>query len=373
MKELQDIVALFEQSDGRPTALATIVQTQGSTYRQAGARLLMTIDGQMVGSLSAGCLEQDVFEHAQAAIASGQAALVTYDSLSHEDVIWGLGLGCNGKVQILIEPLLSECNLIALMAKCLRRQQVGVIATVFQSDAPLEVAIGSALLLDVDGLTSTIADAELLAEVHKDSQIALTELRSSVKTYAIASGEVQVFIDVIQPPVPLIIFGANPDAVPVVQLAKAIGWHVTIADHRSAYATVDRFPAADAVVCCRPQQIREFLTLDARTIAVIMTHNYTQDQALLEILLPLSLRYLGILGPKRRTARLLQDLQAETEIDRLYAPVGLDIGANTPEEIALSIVAEMQAAIADRSGSNLRDRAAPIHHHSEPIQCLPLA
>lgn len=384
MKELQDVVEAFEKVEqfGTIAALATIVKVSGSTYRRPGARMLMTQDGQLVGSISGGCLESDVFEHAQGVMTSGEPIIVKYDTMSDEDIVWGLGLGCNGMVQVLIERLTPESKLspIAFIAQCIHRQQPGVLATVFRIEGQVRAKVGDCVMLYEDGtLTSSIQDAELAAGVVKDAREVLRDSRSTVNAYQFSHGSAEVLIEAIQPPVPLTIFGAGHDSMPLVRIAKELGWHVTVVDSRPAYATPDRFPLADAVVVCRPEALREKVCLSDRAVAAIMTHNYLHDLKLLETLLPLPLRYIGILGPKSRTERLLQELQqkgivlTDEQLSRLYGPVGLDIGSDTPEEIALAILAEVQAVLANRSGGFLRNRQGPIHRDcvskSKVISC----
>ena len=375
MKELQRILKTFEQNQnsGQSLALATLVKAQGSTYRRPGARMLMTSQGQMIGSLSGGCLEGDVFEQAQTVMASGKPIVVQYDTMSDEDIIWGLGLGCNGIVQILIERLEEEnpFNPLAFLTECLHRRQVGILATVFHVEGQVKAQVGSRLMVYPDStVKSDIEDADLVAQIREDSWKALNDSRSTVKAYPLPTGKAEVFIEVIQPPVPLMIFGAGHDAVPLVRLAHELGWYVTVVDSRQADGTRSRFPSADEVVLSRPEGISERIHLYNRTMAVIMTHNYLHDLELLKILLPSPVRYLGILGPKSRTGKLLQDLQeqgippSEQQLQRLYSPVGLNIGADTPEEIALSIVAEIQAVLGDRSGESLRNYQGPIHDRS---------
>ena len=409
MKELQDILKAFEQckNSDECVAIATLVKAQGSTYRRSGARMLMTSQGQIVGSLSGGCLEGDVFEQAQEVMTSGKPIVVQYDTMSDEDIIWGLGLGCNGIVQILIERLEEESplNHLAFLTECLRYRQVGVLATVFQVEGQVNAQIGTRLMMYPDGtVKSDIEDADLVAQIRDDAGKALDESRSKVKAYPLLTGKAEVFIEVIQPPVPLMIFGAGHDAIPLVRLAQELGWYVTVVDSRQADATRERFQSADEVILSRPESISDSVSeavatlgasallrtplekplakrgeaqasadriqLNNRTVAVVMTHNYLHDLELLKTLLPSPVRYLGILGPKSRTGKLLQDLQeqgitpTEQQLQRLYSPVGLNIGADTPEEIALSIVAEIQAVLGDRSGGSLRNYQGPIHDRS---------
>jgi xanthine/CO dehydrogenase XdhC/CoxF family maturation factor len=183
---------------------------------------------------------------------------------------------------------------------------------------------------------------------------------------------VEVFLELLRPPIPLVIFGGGPDAVPLVRLAGELGWHVTVVDGRPASASRAWFPRADAVIFCHPEQVGEQVRLDGDTVAVVMTHNYLTDLRLLELLLPSPVRYLGLLGPKSRSERLLLDLSqagirtTEAQRRRLYAPVGLDLGAETSEEIALAILAEIKAVLAGRAGGPLRDRQVPIHECAQP-------
>jgi xanthine/CO dehydrogenase XdhC/CoxF family maturation factor len=380
MKELQDIVAAFEKIEhcGQIAALATVTEVRGSTYRRPGARMLITQDGCRVGSISGGCLEADVVERSQQVMASGEPMLVQYDTTSPDDIIWGLGLGCNGLVRVFIERLTQQNKLhpVGFISECYRRRQIGVIATVLRAEGELLLEAGTHLMLQQDGSAiAHIKDSTLAALILDDARAALRHNQSALKQYQLPVGNVEVFIEAIQPPVPLVIFGAGDDAIPVVGFAKGLGWHVTVVDSRQSYATSTRFPAADAVIVSRPEQIsdafdglRQRITIDPRTVAVVMTHNYLQDRELLKTLLPSCLRYLGILGPKSRTERLLQELLeqgaalTENHLSRLYAPVGIDIGADNPEEIALAIVAEIRAVLANRSGGLLRDRKGSIHN-----------
>jgi len=374
MKELQNILQTFDQTknSGQTIALATLVKAQGSTYRRPGARMLMTSGGQMVGSLSGGCLEGDVFEQAQAVMTSGQPIVVEYNTMSDEDIIWGLGLGCNGIVQILIERIEPEnpFNPLTFLSDCIRHRRVGVLATVFQVEGEIETKMGTRLILYSDGkIESNIQNTDLVIQIRNDTQNAIQNSRSLVKSYPLLIGKAEVFIEFIQPPTPLIIFGAGHDVLPLVRLAKDLGWNVTVVDNRQADVTRERFQCADHVILCPPEEVCDRVHLNHRTMAVVMTHNYLHDLELLKLLLSSPVQYLGILGPKSRTKTLLQDLpeeitQTAQQRQRLYSPIGLDIGGDTPEEIALSIVAEIQAVMMNRTGESLRNRLEPIHDRS---------
>lgn len=385
MKELLTILHKFEQSNrsGQRAAIATIVKTRGSVYRRPGARLLLTETGQQVGAISGGCLESDVFERAQPLLSQdGDTApiVVEYDTTASEDVVWGLGLGCNGAVQVLIESLndVSACRQLEFIADCFQRHQPGAIATVFDTKGAIDTRVGSRLLMRSDGSieANEIADAQLTVCLLQDVDRLLATGQTQVVTYPLDSGTVEALIEIIHPPIRLLVFGAGYDAIPLVQLAKQLGWQAVVVDHRSSYVTLDRFPDADECVVCNPTDLHRRITLTPRTVAVVMTHHYLHDQALLRFLLPSPIRYLGLLGPKRRAQQLLDDLHTTgftptaQQLQRLHAPVGLDIGSETPEEIALAITAEIQAVLTDRAGTSLRSRCGPIHEPMNPSLVL---
>lgn len=371
MHELTQLIKLYEtsQSAGQTVVLATVVNTSGSTYRRPGARLLLTSTGHTAGMVSGGCLEQDVLERAKQVLASDEPLLVTYDGTAADDVVWGLGLGCNGVVQVLIERIKPrQVPHLTFIADCLRRRRVGVLATVFAVPEQSPVPPGTRLMLTADGtLRTDITEPQSVQAIAEDARNILLTGQGKNASYPITAGNIEVFLEVIQPPIPLVIFGAGPDAVPVVHLAKTLGWDVTVVDHRPVFAREERFPMADRVILSEPGAIPSTVALDGQTVAVVMTHHYLHDQALLGILLAASVRYVGVLGPKARTVRLLDELRATGVIpppevlQRLYGPVGLDIGAETPEQVALAIVAEIQAVLANRGGGLLRERKGPIH------------
>ncbi|WP_414562216.1 MULTISPECIES: XdhC family protein [unclassified Anabaena] len=373
MKELQNILGAFKQAQqqGHLTALATVVKTNGSVYRRPGARMLLTEFGQMIGCISGGCLESHVFELAQPLMFyGGDPVVIEYDTTASNDIVWGFGLGCNGAVQVLIEPLSHSLAIgqLEFIAECLYGQQSGVMATVFDVKGEINAQVGSRLLLKPDySVMNNIQDQAFADRVLADAWQVLLQGRSRVECYTLPDGIVEVFLEVIHPLVPLVIFGAGHDAIPVVSLAKHQGWHVTVVDNRPGYITSERFPDADQIIFSDPQEIHKHHLLTSRMVAVIMTHQYKTDLILLRNLLPSAVRYIGILGPKSRTQQLLQDLKSEgfiptpAKLQRLFSPVGLDIGADSPEAIALSIVAEIQAVLENRAGGLLRQRFGSIH------------
>lgn len=364
--EIQSILNAFEESQhqGKSTFLATVVGTQGSTYRRPGARLLITEDGQTIGLVSGGCLENDLFEHTQL-MQTNQAKIVTYDHTATEDILWGFGLGCTGTVQVLLERLNPPNDPLTFIAQCWRDRSPGVLVSIIQTEDSV-TQLGTCLTLTSHSIR-VLGETEsaLIEAMIPDAQAVLQDQQSVVKQYELAARPVRVLLEFIQPPIPLMIFGAGQDAIPIAEFAKALGWYVTVIDCRASPLSHERFAISDQVILTRREKL-DRLAIPDRAVAVIVTHNYYDDLEALKSLLPSSACYIGLLGSKQRTKRLLQELQqdipcTDIQLAKLYAPVGLDIGAETPSAIALSIVAEIQAVLSDRSGNSLKYRTASIH------------
>jgi xanthine/CO dehydrogenase XdhC/CoxF family maturation factor len=336
-KELRDILERVRQlGPDEHAVLATVVSLEGSGYRLPGARMLIDRNGTAIGTVSGGCLEADVLERAQLVFATGQPTVITYDTRGRDDSVFSLNMGCNGVLQVLLEPVGGN-DLFALVENVFSTRESITIATVIKSADP-KWPIGQHTILDARSQNTLDAF---------DSQ--------------------DVFIETIRPPFNLVVFGAGFDAVPVVRLAKGLGWFVTVVDHRPAYANVERLGHPEEVLTLRPEELGENLELGIDAAVVLMTHNYEHDREILKFIATREVAYIGALGPKRRTEQLLADLAADGHsvnnetIARLHAPIGLDIGAQTPEMIALSIIAEIQATIAGRDAGFLKDRNAPIY------------
>jgi xanthine dehydrogenase accessory factor len=374
MRELQKIVgeAVRARASGQRAALATVIGIEGSGYRLPGARMLIAEGRWVAGSISGGCLEDDVVLRAREAIAKDQASIAVYDTTHDDDIVFGVGLGCKGIVTLLIEPIRSGkdgVDFVGFAKRCLEQRVKGFAATVARTEGATAAKPGTRLVSDGRTVQSDIGDTALETLIG-------AELRTLTDETALVSlpsqeGTALVFLERIEPPTPLVVFGAGHDAMPVVRLAKEIGWHVTLVDHRPAYATRERFPDVDAIILGSPKEAAPKVMFDADTIALVMTHNYLRDMDWLEILLPSSVRYLGLLGPRKRTDSLLADLKdkgfepSPEQLARLYAPVGLDIGSEGPAEVAMSILAEMQAVITDHDGGHLRARKQPIHQRRD--------
>jgi xanthine dehydrogenase accessory factor len=370
MKELEDIVKAFDlaQQQDKQTALATVVQVEGSSYRRAGARMLVTEDGELTGAISGGCLEGDALRKARLVMAQQQPMLVTYDTTDDDDAKLGVGLGCNGIIHILIEPIFTDNphHPIQLFKKFLSKRQNAVVVTLFSLADRKATQPGTCMFVTGEEHLINCNIDSLQEELLKDAQTVLQNGRSATQTYQ-AEAELTGFVELLKPAVSLLIFGAGNDAIPLVQMASVLGWHTTVVDGRTNYAVSSRFPLAKRVLLAKPEYALEQLSIDARTVVVLMTHNYNYDLAMLQQLLPLQLTYVGSLGPKKKLQRMLDELQEDgieitaQQLQSIYGPTGLNIGAETSEEIALSILSEIQAVLLKQEGGSLRDRTSVIH------------
>ena len=369
MKEIKDIVQAFDtaQKEGKQAALATVIKVQGSSYRQPGARMLIIEDGQLTGAISGGCLEGDALRKAQLVMLQQKPKLVKYDTMDEDDAALGVGLGCNGIIHVLIEPISPEESYhpLLLLKTFLSKRQSAVLLTLFSLSNPKAPEAGTCLLLTQNGiLQGHPPHYDLQQSLLTDADKALRTKTSAIKNYR---GGLSAFVEVLQPAVSLVIVGAGNDAIPLMELAAVLGWQTTIVDGRAHYATKARFSAAKEILITKAEEALPQLSPDERTIVVLMTHNYHYDLTLLRDLLPLELPYIGVLGPKKKLNRMLEELDKEGikldnhQLDAIYGPVGLDIGAESPEEIALSIVSEIKAVLSGKRGISLREKAGPIH------------
>lgn len=351
-------------------ALATVVHVKGSSYRRPGARMLVTDDGKLTGAISGGCLEGDALRKARLVMAQQQAMLVTYDTTDEDDDTLGVGLGCNGIIQILIEPINVEDpeNPIQLLKSFLSKRQSGVIVTLFCLENKRAKQPGTCFLLSEDGnLLGACFDEELQPKVLADARKVMQNKASAMQEYNTQTQQLTGFVEYLKPIVSLVIIGAGNDAMPLVQMATVMGWETSVVDGRANYATVVRFPSAGSVLVAKADKVLQQIALDEQTVFVLMTHNYNYDLAMLRQLLPLKPPYVGVLGPKKKLNRMLDELQEEgleitaEHLTSVYGPVGLDIGAEASEEIALSVMAEIKAVLSKKAGTFLREKPDTIH------------
>jgi len=308
MKEMRQILdrAGELRHRGEPAVLATVVAVEGSAYRREGARMLIESDGRLTGVLSGGCLERDLAARAAAVLASGEAALATYDLRSPDEVLWGLGLGCGGRITLLLEALPSRLGVPSALdpfERAARDRTTGAVVTMFGGEVLLREAV--------------------------------------------------------VPPLRLVLAGAGRDAMPLARLGAELGWEAIVLDSRPTAAAATRFASLGRYAGVAPRELAAAVTIDPFTAVVVMTHNYLDDLAWLAALLPSAAPYVGLLGPAARRDRLLADLAmqglAPTEemCSRLHGPAGLDLGGRAPEQVALAIVAEVQAVLAGAGGAAL--------------------
>jgi xanthine dehydrogenase accessory factor len=371
-REVVDIVNAFQElsKTGKRSALATVVDVSGSTYRRPGARMLFSEEGRLAGLINAACLESDLSERVKRIIAKGIPELIAYDTTAPDDIILGLGLGCNGIVQILVEPSQSKVlnDKIAFLERRIAAEEASVLATVFQTSGNTRIQLCDYMALDDERtLNGTIVKTSLASVIRTDATTVLKQQASMQKEYPVENGRVRVFLEFVRPPLRLIVFGAGPDALPLVETAKNLAWHVTVVDHRPAMATKQNAPRADSIVLSRPEELKKSLPLNRNHIAVVMTHNFEIDSKLIQVLLGSPVQYVGLLGPRTKLDTVLQNLDqagfkpTDEQLDRLHGPIGLDIGAETPEEIALSIISEIKAVTEGRPGGFLKHRKGAIH------------
>lgn len=369
MTELQRLFLAYDQhrATQRPCALATVVEVIGSAYRRPGARMLVTEDGELTGAISGGCLEGDARQRARRAMLKGEPALVTYDTRDEDDPRHGLGPGCQGVVRILLEPLdfAAPDNPMELLRDFARHPEPAVLATVFETDASgLKAAVGQRLLLSATGAVR--GTALLAAPLAGVASTTLARGLSQVLDIETDAGPVRALLEVLRPPLRLVVYGAGNDAQPLVHLAASLGWHITVVDGRPNLATTTRFPEA-AEVRIVPVRELETATPDPLAYHILLSHNYAYDLAALQTLLGSPAPYIGLLGPRLKAQRLLDELDTAPVAlvaqlhERLRSPIGLDLGSETPEEIALAIVAEIQAHRSGRQGRPLKERAGTVH------------
>lgn len=361
MRELDAILDTWRGLNGkdRDAVLATVVHVTGSSYRRPGGRMLMVPDGRRVGCVSGGCLEGEIVRKAWWFTESGEPVVRVYDTGSEDDAVWEFGLGCNGVVHVLLERVNAPATSAMLDFIDAHRaaRKPAAVATVIRTEARSGIRVGDRLLLDE---ASTPVGMLLGSEIECQAMLHAAAAIREKKSRLAHIGSISVFVEWIGPPLSLVVFGAGHDSIPLVNLARQLGWEVAVADGRPAYAQPERFPGASRVVQLAAAEPLRDIVIDNETAVVMMSHNYPLDLLLLPRILSRSPRYLGILGPRKRGERLFSDLGLSQQAC-VHAPAGLDAGCESPEAIALSIVAEIQAVINSRAGGKLKDRPEPIH------------
>ncbi len=368
MKEIRHIIEAYGQIDfsKNKAALATVARVEGSSYRRTGARMLVLDNGTYLGGISGGCLEGDALRRAQKALASNQASVVTYDTTHNDHNQIGVGLGCNGIIDVLFTPLnpKDSTNPIHLLRDRISARKPGLIATITSCETYPE-ALGRSIFFENQvQWKHAFPLPELTEIVLADASNCLKSGETQTRVYKTHSGdEVRVCLEVLIPTTKIILYGSNNDINPLARMSKELGWDLTVVANP---LKVDKSLYGLATHVLHPKGELQ-PDIDPYTAVVLMAHDYMTDFQNLQNLLPSPAPYIGMLGPRKRAQKMFDALEAEgnpvseTDLARIFAPAGLDIGALNPEEIALSIVAEIRAHFAGRTGSSLRLRAAAIH------------
>lgn len=370
MKEINAIVNAFDALDHAQTkaALATVVRVEGSSYRRTGARMLIADNGRWVGGISGGCLEGDALKRARLAIASAKPTLVTYDTTDDDSYQIGVGLGCNGIIDVLITPLdANTANPIATLKRYIaepRKTHVLLTITSVTADSS-RLRQGDVLAYAGRESLAGFADDAATDQLDQTIQEYVARQKSGSCAVEYADGQVvDIFVEVIVPVPQLVLMGQQYDVYPLVRLINELGWQATVVANPQK-VTQALFAEAEAIV---PPDAFGSIAFDVQTAIILMAHDYKTDKYNLPRALSTPAPFVGILGPRKRSDKIFTELAAEGlftgETDRIHAPVGLDVGAATPEEIALSIVAEVRAVLSGREGMSLRLRNAPIHEHA---------
>jgi xanthine/CO dehydrogenase XdhC/CoxF family maturation factor len=319
-------------------------------------------------------LEGDALRKAMLALSQQKIKLVTYDTSNEDDMTIGIQLGCAGIIQVLFEPInnSSPFNPIELIRESISRRQHAVLLTLFNLDNKNQDQGGTCMLLQQDGsLRGYNQHQEFQSIFINDMQEVLQSGKSMFKSHVDQHKSTTAFIEFMQPTVSLVIVGAGNDAIPMMQIAHTLGWDVRVVDGRNTHAKPEKFQTACQVLVSKPEEVLEHLLIDGRTAFVMMTHNYNYDIAMLKALLPMDIPYIGMLGPKKKTERMLKEIQEagltidDKMLEKVYGPTGLELGAETPEEIALSITAEILSVLNGTPGGQLKVKTDVIHSRAD--------
>ncbi|HVI95719.1 MAG TPA: XdhC family protein [Anaeromyxobacter sp.] len=349
---LSEVARLTEA--GKRAAVATVIRIRGSAYRRPGAKLLVREDGTTSGSVSGGCLEADVREVALTVMRDGRPRLLHYDTSSDDRVVFGLGLGCNGAVDIFVQLASTPAfaRSAGRISELLGGDEAFSVTTVLGGDAA-----GRTLVVAADGAPSgSTGDPALDEKVARRA----AELMRRGEAAVHETDALQLFTEVLTPPPRLVVFGAGDDALPLARYAQDVGFRVAVVDHRPAALSDGQFPDEIRRFTLRPEQGVSTLPLGPRTFAVVKTHSLGLDREWVRKLLRTEVPYIGVLGPRARIEEILRQVEAARD-GRVFGPVGLDVGTDGPEQVAVSVVAELLAVKAGRAGRHLRDREGPIH------------
>ncbi|MEE9374120.1 MAG: XdhC family protein [Saprospiraceae bacterium] len=362
MKEIRSIINHYKAIIGtkKRMALATVVNVEGSSYRREGARMLVVEDGTWVGGISGGCLEGDALRKAKNAIVKGIPSIVRYDTRDDDVFQIGVGLGCNGVIDVLISPIINHrSNPIEILSRCMNKRQPSILLTSIGKSG--NIPIGTMQEIVLNRQLKTTDNEEVNKKLEKEIGEVVLDKKSKIALLHGGKYEYKFFIEYLPPEMHLILYGANYDIYPLADIAKNIGWEVT--------------------VVCNPQKVDKALftkvnvvsiksnkiIFDKYTAAILMAHDYKTDKNNLCSIINSDVAYIGMLGPQVRSKKILNELRIKysdkwpSDLTNIHAPIGLDTGATSPEEIAISIIAEIRTYFSKRSGGYLKDRIDTIH------------
>jgi xanthine/CO dehydrogenase XdhC/CoxF family maturation factor len=368
MKEIKSIINAYNAIDFSNTraALATVARVEGSSYRRTGARMLVLDNGTYLGGISGGCLEGDALRRAQKAIAQKKPSIVTYDTTEDDDAQIGVGLGCNGIIDVLFTPLdgKDENNPVKIISTLTETREPKIVVAITGGPDESDL-LGKTILYENDEqFARAFPIDQIVYEVLNDIHHCLNKQTSATLTYKTAKdNEIKIFIEVIMPVTHLVLYGGNYDVYPLVRVAKELGWNITVVMNIHK-ADRSLFTTANQVLHSKGE---ERPLIDNYTAIILMAHDYKTDFNNLQYTLTTKAKYIGLLGPRKRTQKMFDEMDYEgnpvsqEDMQRIFSPAGLDIGATTPEEIALSICAEIRSVFANRRGMSLRLREGTIH------------
>jgi len=377
MKEINTLLEWYQKTEDKTAALATVIDVEGSSYRRTGARMLIYETGDWKGGISGGCLEKDVLKNAKLVMLEQKARTIRYDTNQDSPNNIGVSLGCNGIIDIIISPLKKghSRNPLEVLKNCTESRTANLLITVIKNETSLEVEKGEMFrfqdnqgTIDEKGLMTIFKNEKIASKVVRDIEVILKGGKTRIIDYQLEENKkISLLFEILQPNTHLILVGNNYDIYPLSDLAKVLGWKVSVVANpfkldKSIFKTAKIFAAQKGRTLS--------IETDSNTAVILMSHDYETDLSNLKHFLPSDVGYIGLLGPRKRGDKLIRDLKKENidlvkaQVARLFTPTGLDIGANTPEEIALSILAEIRAFFSHRKGGFLIEREGPIHERT---------
>ena len=325
-------------SEGKSVALATVVKVYGSAPQPLGAKMVVSDQGEMAGSVSGGCVESAVVQEALEVLSSGEPRLIPFGI--SDDVAWSVGLACGGTIEVFVERL-HQNAIFQAWADALKAHRLATLATILNGTR----AGQKVLILSQGRIATSLEDDSLLSTLVEQVTTVVSSYQPARLTVHTTDETLDIFVDVFPPPPKIIVVGAVHIAIPLVTFARELGFRTYVVDARTAFATRERFPHADDLVIGWPEDVLPRLGLDENTYVVVLSHDEKLDNPALKVALEHPVRYVGALGSRKTHARRVAALRkmgvSEDAIARIHAPIGLDIGARRPEEIAVSIIAEI--------------------------------